>query len=97
VDLSGYLLVRADCLYYVRECRIVRISLYGPGGYQLIVAAHENFPEEVRTHDINMRFHRCANLDQASRRLKWALLRHAILGKEPFRFGAMIGELECRP
>lgn len=96
MSLSGNLLVWANRLCYVREYRIVRIGLYGQSGHQLIVAAHENFPEEARTHDIKVRFHRCANLDQASRRLKWALLRHAILGKEPFRFGAMIGELEPR-
>ena len=78
----------------MRECRIVRVGLHGPSGDQPIVAAHEDFPEEVRTQEIAMRSRRCANLDQAPRRLKWALLRHAILGKEPFRFGAMIGEPE---
>lgn len=72
--------------------RIVRTGLYGPSGDQPLITAHADVPQEVSRQAGTLGVWSLKLKDAAThRKLKWALLRHAILGKEPFRFGAMIG------
>lgn len=73
--------------------RVFHAGIHSTSRSQFASFIDEDFPKKV---SIELSLAMCRNKDRPDlsccRKLKWAVLRHAILGKEPFRFSAMIGE-----